>query len=41
MQADLESFALQTNDEVAKQMYYKQSKELQDLIGKVNPYLRD
>ncbi|WP_068676511.1 DUF421 domain-containing protein [Oceanobacillus sp. Castelsardo] len=40
-QADLESFALQTNDQVAKQMYYNQSKELQALIAKVNPYLKE
>ncbi|OZU87337.1 DUF421 domain-containing protein [Virgibacillus indicus] len=40
MQADLESFAIQTDDQAAKQMYYNQSKELQDLINKVNPYLK-
>jgi uncharacterized membrane protein YcaP (DUF421 family) len=41
MQADLEGFAIQTNDPNAKQMYYNQSIELQDLINKINPYLRE
>lgn len=41
LQADLESFALQTNDQSAKQMYYNQSKELQSMIEKVNPYLTE
>lgn len=40
MQADLEGFAIQTNDPNAKQMYYNQSKELQDLIDKMNPLLK-
>jgi len=40
MQADLEGFAIQTNDPNAKQMYYNQSRELQDLIDKINPLLR-
>ena len=40
MQADLEGFAIQTNDPNAKQMYYNQSGELQDLIDKINPLLR-
>ncbi|MBP1948632.1 DUF421 domain-containing protein [Virgibacillus litoralis] len=41
MQADLEGFAIQTNDQNAKQMYYNQSIELQDLINKINPYLKE
>jgi len=40
VQADLENFALQTNDPNAKQMYYQQSKELQNLINRTNPYLK-
>ena len=40
IQGDIEGFALQTDDQIAKQMYYNQSKELQDLINKVNPYLK-
>lgn len=41
IQANLESFALETNDKAAKQMYYNQSKELQGLIQKINPYLKE
>ncbi|WP_373894765.1 DUF421 domain-containing protein [Virgibacillus sp. CBA3643] len=41
MQADLEGFAIQTNDQNAKQMYYNQSKELQDLIDNINPFLKE
>ncbi|GEL76879.1 DUF421 domain-containing protein [Tenuibacillus multivorans] len=41
MQGDLESFAIQTDDQVAKKMYLNQSKELQDLINKVIPYLKE
>lgn len=41
MQADLEGFAIQTNDQNAKQMYYNQSKELQELIDKINPLLKE
>ncbi|MGP4108741.1 DUF421 domain-containing protein [Virgibacillus sp. L01] len=40
-QADLEGFAIQTNDHNAKQMYYNQSVELQNLIDKINPYLKE
>ncbi|HHW38544.1 MAG TPA: DUF421 domain-containing protein [Bacillales bacterium] len=41
IQANLETFALQTNDKAAKEMYYNQSKELQNLIQKINPYLKE
>ncbi|MFD1361037.1 DUF421 domain-containing protein [Lentibacillus salinarum] len=41
IQADLEGFAIQTNDQAAKQMYYNQSKEIQDLINHINPYLKE
>ncbi len=41
IQANLESFALQTNDKTAKKMYYNQSKELQNLIQQINPYLKE
>lgn len=40
-QADLEGFAIQTNDQNAKQMYYNQSIELQNLIDNINPYLKE
>lgn len=41
IQANLEGFALETNDRAAKQMYYNQSKELQNLIQQINPYLKE
>jgi uncharacterized membrane protein YcaP (DUF421 family) len=41
IQADLERLALQTKDKNAKQMYYKQSQELQDVIQKINPYMKE
>ncbi|WP_099158223.1 DUF421 domain-containing protein [Virgibacillus ndiopensis] len=41
IQADLEGFAIQTEDPNAKKMYYNQSKELQDLIDKIHPLLRE
>lgn len=41
IQANLEGFALETNDKAAKQMYYNQSKELQNLIQQINPYLKE
>ncbi|MEC1721432.1 DUF421 domain-containing protein [Schinkia azotoformans] len=41
IQANLEGFALQTDDVAAKQMYYNQSKELQNLIHQINPYLKE
>ena len=40
VQADLETFALQTNDQNAKNLYFEQSQELTDLIQKMNPYLK-
>ncbi|WP_102026347.1 DUF421 domain-containing protein [Salirhabdus sp. Marseille-P4669] len=40
IQADLEGFALQTKDKEAKQLYYEQSKQLQDLINTLNPLLK-
>lgn len=39
-QADMESFALETNSETGKQMYIKNSQLLQDLITKLTPYLK-
>lgn len=40
IQADLEGYAIQTNDHHAKNMYYAQSKEVQRLIDKIHPYLK-
>ncbi|MCC3357309.1 DUF421 domain-containing protein [Bacillus sp. REN16] len=40
LQAELETFSLQTEDPHAKQMYYNQSKELQHMIETINPYLK-
>ncbi|MBO8173055.1 MAG: DUF421 domain-containing protein [Bacillaceae bacterium] len=40
VQADLESFALQTQDKQAKKMYEQQSKQLQSMINQIDPYLR-
>lgn len=39
VQADLENFALQTEDQTAKQMYAQQAKSLQDSIQQLQPYL--
>ena len=41
IQADLEGFAIQTNNQAAKQMYYNQSKELQNLIDSINPFMKE
>ncbi|WP_394231914.1 DUF421 domain-containing protein [Niallia oryzisoli] len=41
IQADLESIAAQSNSRIAKQMYYNQSKELQNVIKKINPYIKE
>ena len=38
-QADLMNFALETQDEDAKQMYSENAKELQQLLEKLKPYL--
>lgn len=38
-QADLELFALQTENEQSKQMYVKNSKKMQEVIDKITPYL--
>lgn len=38
-QADLLSFALETEDEAAKKLYSKDAKELKDLMDKLRPYL--
>ncbi|WP_010281972.1 DUF421 domain-containing protein [Bacillus timonensis] len=40
LQADLENYSLETNDPNARQMYYNQSKELQQMIEIINPYLK-
>lgn len=40
LQADLESFALQTEDPKAKQMYTLQAKNLQNVIDYISPYLK-
>ncbi|THE14142.1 DUF421 domain-containing protein [Bacillus timonensis] len=39
-QADLELFALQTNNQSAKEMYQKNSEKLQAVLNKVAPYLK-
>ncbi|GMA58129.1 hypothetical protein GCM10025858_26320 [Alicyclobacillus sacchari] len=38
-QADLESFALATNDARAKRMYTEAAKRIQQVIDQVGPYL--
>ncbi|WP_274598978.1 DUF1657 domain-containing protein [Anoxybacillus flavithermus] len=38
-EADFELFALQTNDDDAKQMYEQQAKQMQQLIQKLQPFL--
>lgn len=40
IQADLESFALQTEDPAAKKMYTDQAKQLQKTLGNILPYLK-
>ncbi|MRG86309.1 DUF421 domain-containing protein [Salinibacillus xinjiangensis] len=40
IQADLEGFALQTKNKEAKQLYYEQSQQLQQLINDLNPLLK-
>jgi uncharacterized membrane protein YcaP (DUF421 family) len=40
IQADLESYALQTRNEEAKKLYYEQSQQLQKLINELNPLLK-
>ncbi|RFB14976.1 DUF421 domain-containing protein [Bacillus sp. HNG] len=40
-QADLELFALQTNNQSAKEMYQKNSEKLQDALNKVTPFLNN
>lgn len=37
--ADLSSYALETDNEEAKKMYAKNAEQLQELIGKLKPYL--
>lgn len=39
IQADLMSFALETDDKKAKNMYSKNAEKIQELINKVEPYL--
>lgn len=39
IQADIESLASQTKDKNARRMYYNQSKELNAIIERINPYL--
>jgi uncharacterized membrane protein YcaP (DUF421 family) len=39
VQADIESMASQTKDHNAKNMYFTQAKELENMIKKLNPYL--
>ncbi|MBY0149144.1 DUF421 domain-containing protein [Neobacillus niacini] len=41
VQADIESIASQTKDKNAKKMYFNQSKELESMIKKINPYLSE
>jgi hypothetical protein len=40
LQAELESFSLQTENPEAKQMYEKQAKSLQNVIDNISPYLK-
>ncbi|WP_047986030.1 DUF421 domain-containing protein [Ornithinibacillus californiensis] len=40
LQADFESFALQTENQSAKQMYTEQAKNLKGIIDNINPYLK-
>src|SRR6202043_4113525 len=40
-QADLQSFALQTNSQKAQKMFTKNSKKLQDAIDLLTPYLKN
>ena len=40
LQADFESFALQTQNPTAKEMYTKQAKNLQKVIDNISPYLK-
>ncbi|GIO25906.1 DUF421 domain-containing protein [Ornithinibacillus bavariensis] len=40
LQADLESFSLQTENQEAKQMYEKQAQNLQNVIDNISPYLK-
>lgn len=39
--ADLETFASQTDDKEAKQLYEEQAKKMQRLIGDLQPYLKE
>jgi len=41
VQADFELFALETQSEEAKQMYEKNAKKLNDLLGRVAPLLKN
>lgn len=41
VQADIENMASQTEDQNAKKMYFDQSKELENIIKKLNPYLQE
>ncbi|WP_382920962.1 DUF1657 domain-containing protein [Streptomyces sp. NPDC057062] len=40
-QADLQSFALQTNSKKDQNMYMKNSKKLQEAIDLLTPYLKN
>jgi uncharacterized membrane protein YcaP (DUF421 family) len=40
VQADIESIASQTKDKNAMKMYFNQSKELENMIKKMNPYIK-
>lgn len=41
IQADIEKIAAQTNDKHAKKMYYNQSDEIENVIQKIKPYLKE
>jgi uncharacterized membrane protein YcaP (DUF421 family) len=41
MQAELEIFSLETNNEIAKQMYEAQAKQLQQIVQDLAPYLKE
>jgi uncharacterized membrane protein YcaP (DUF421 family) len=41
VQADIENIAVQTKDRNAKKMYFSQSEEIDKMIKKMNPYLKE
>jgi hypothetical protein len=41
VQADIEGIASQTRNKNAREMYFYQSKELENIIKKLNPYVQE